>query len=493
MFLLPVITTIVVCLVVFSKSVERAKVTSTDIAIAVYLLYALFNLIFIREITPDIFMLLGWGMYLCLYIAARNITNKYPIVWFIIGIGTIQALIGIAQLCGWIPSNHQDFPVTGTFPNPGPYGGFLAVSLIATTWMLRAETRQKVLLWMALLLVLGMLIVSNSRAAWVAVFVGIVTQLPVIRKRWTKITLLFAVCALVGGLYFYRPASADARILIWNVCARLIENHPVTGVGVGTLPLYYMNAQAEFFANNPNSELSVVANNNYQAFNEFIHLCVEQGMIGLLLLLSVIFTCCKSSCFPIILTWSMFAMFSYPADLPLFMIVFVLSISLCSSGREIISFKFNKKWLLCSLVIIPLIVMMNLKYHKAIQNIGVSAIAEFPNNREYMLRFAKQKQDVIIFEKLTKNICSSTDILCDMGDAYKICHEIKRADSCYSLARQMVPCRIIPLHKLYLLYKQTDSTRAKVYATQILDFKFRVVGSAVLRARADAKKYLNYE
>ena len=70
---------------------------------------------------------------------------------------------------------------------------------------------------------------------------------------------------------------------------------------------------------------------------------------------------------------------------------------------------------------------------------------------------------------------------------------MKRADSCYSLARRMVPCRMKPLHKLYLLYERQDSTIAKNYALQILNFKSRTVGSVVLRARADAKKFLNRE
>lgn len=493
MFLLPFITTIAVCYVVFSKSDRQAKITLTDIAIAVFMLNALFNLLFIRETVPDIFMLQEWGMYLCLYIATRNMINKSPLVWFVIGVGILQALIGVVQLVGWIPSNHPDFALTGTFSNPGPYGGFLAVSFIVVTRLLREGSNQKVLLWLATLLILGMLIASNSRAAWLAAFVGITVQLSVMQKRWAKIGLSLAVCMLVAGLYFYRPGSADARILIWKVCARLIENNPVTGLGVGTLPRYYMNAQADFFANNPDSGLAVVANNNCQAFNEFIHLCVEQGVIGLFLFLLVIFTCRRSSYFPIILTWCTFAMFSYPSDSQLFMVVFVISVSLGSSNRGMVSFKFNEKWLLCCMLILFLAVITNLKYQEAIKNIDSDTVPKFPNNREYMLQFAKRKQNIFVFEKLTKTICSSTDILCDMGNIYKSGHDIKRADSCYSLARQMVPCRMVPLHKLFLLYEPIDSTRAKGYATQILEFKSCVVGSAVLRARADAKKYLNNE
>lgn len=101
-----------------------ARITSTDIAIVAYLLYGLSNLIFIRDIPPDLLALHDWGMYLLLYVAARNIANKVLLIRFIIWLGIMQAITGIAQLSGWLPSNHSDFSVTGTFPNPGPYGGF---------------------------------------------------------------------------------------------------------------------------------------------------------------------------------------------------------------------------------------------------------------------------------------------------------------------------------------------------------------------------------
>lgn len=495
MFLLLAITATAILYAVFEqRGRPLARITSTDIAIVAYLLYGLSNLIFIRDIPPDLLALHDWGMYLLLYVAARNIGNKVLLIRFIIWLGIMQAITGIAQLSGWLPSNHSDFSVTGTFPNPGPYGGFLAIALTAAIWMLRSGTGRKVFWWGVLLLLSVMLVISNSRAAWVAAFVGIVIQLPrVWERRSTGILAIIVMGLIVTGLYFLRPGSADSRVLIWRVCAGLMRAEPVTGFGIGALPRYYMNAQADFFASHPGSELADVANNNCQTFNEFIHVTVEQGFIGLLLLVGIIFTCRRSSCFPFILAWFTFSMFSYPADIRLLLVVLVLSFALCASENSGWNLKFSKKWLLCGLVMIPFTFIINLRYNEAVKNIKSDVIAKFPYNREYMLQFARQKQDIGVFRKLTRNICSSTDILCDMGDLYKRQGEMKRADSCYSLARRMVPCRMKPLHKLYLLYERQDSTIAKNYALQILNFKSRPVGSVVLRARADAKKFLNRE
>lgn len=495
MFWLPAITFTAVLYAAFEpKGKLLVKVTSTDIAIGAYLLYGICNLTFVRDVPPDSLALHDWGMYLLLYLAARSIADQALLIRFIIWIGVAQAVVGLVQLSGWFPSNHSDFPVTGTFPNPGPYGGFLAVALTAAMRELRSGTEPKLLLRGVLLLLSIMLVVSDSRAAWIAAFIGIVIQLPRVWERGsTRMLAIIVAGLLAGGLYFFRPASADSRMLIWQVCAGLMKAEPVTGLGIGTLPRYYMNAQAAFFASHPDSEWADIANNNYQAFNEFIHVAVEQGAIGLLLLLGIIFTCRRSSCFPLILAWFTFSMFSYPADIRLLLGVLVLNLALCAPESADRNVKWNKKWLLCGLVVFPFTLTTSLSYNKAVQNIKSDAVAKFPYNQEYMLQFARQKQEIGVLKKLTEEICSSTDILCDLGDLYRQQGEIKRADSCYSLARRMVPCRMKPLHKLYLLYERQDSTIAKDYALQILNFKSHSVGSIVLRARTDARKFLNPE
>ncbi len=232
-------------------------------AITAYLLHGLCNLMLTRNIPPDSLTLCHWGMYTVLYVVIRNVANKLLVTWFIIGIGITQAIIGITQLAGWFPSNHPDFPMTGMFQNPG-YGELLAVSLIAITWVSRSGARLKAFPWGILLLLLVMLVISNSRAAWVAALVGIVALFPKLHNGWSKRTIISIITRrFVANLYFLRPGSADARVLIWQACTRLIKLEPLTGLGIGTLPQYYMNAQAEYFAAHPNSDLSLVANNNY--------------------------------------------------------------------------------------------------------------------------------------------------------------------------------------------------------------------------------------
>ena len=48
-------------------------------------------------------------------------------VYGILIVGFVEAIIGLGQLYGFFPSGHYLFKTTGTFLNPGPYGGFIAL------------------------------------------------------------------------------------------------------------------------------------------------------------------------------------------------------------------------------------------------------------------------------------------------------------------------------------------------------------------------------
>ena len=51
------------------------------------------------------------------------------IVWSLIVLGAIEAVWGLLQVYGYEPSNHSLYALTGSFYNPGPYSGFLAMCL----------------------------------------------------------------------------------------------------------------------------------------------------------------------------------------------------------------------------------------------------------------------------------------------------------------------------------------------------------------------------
>ena len=56
-----------------------------------------------------------------------NIGVKMLVVWLLILAGAIEAIWGLLQVYGYEPSNHSLYALTGSFYNPGPYSGFLAL------------------------------------------------------------------------------------------------------------------------------------------------------------------------------------------------------------------------------------------------------------------------------------------------------------------------------------------------------------------------------
>ena len=56
-----------------------------------------------------------------------NIGVKMLLVWSLILSGAVEAVWGLLQVYGYEPSNHSLYALTGSFYNPGPYSGFLAM------------------------------------------------------------------------------------------------------------------------------------------------------------------------------------------------------------------------------------------------------------------------------------------------------------------------------------------------------------------------------
>ena len=90
--------------------------------------------------------------------------------WALIAWAGVQAVWGLRQLYGFAASGHALYALTGSFFNPGPYSGYLALALpICCHEYLRQETR-----WLryaaggCALLILCVLPAGMSRSAWLA-------------------------------------------------------------------------------------------------------------------------------------------------------------------------------------------------------------------------------------------------------------------------------------------------------------------------------------
>lgn len=176
---------------------------------------------------------------------SKTISNEHSdnscLVKGAIAFACLQATIIYQQMIGLAPSNHDTFAVTGTFGNPAPVGGFLAIC--ASLALHQSFYSTKRCPWVAITSYLLLAcVLTDSRAALLGFIVAAMTVL-LVRFRIPSKQLRGAVfigipivgVLLVAGMYLYRPQSADGRLLIWKICTKhIIAEKPLLGHGMGS-------------------------------------------------------------------------------------------------------------------------------------------------------------------------------------------------------------------------------------------------------------------
>ena len=204
------------------------------------------------------------------------------------------------------------------FRNHVNYSAML-VCMLPILWCIKKLTPAKNsnTKWIHISLFIGLvsLVLSYSRGAWVALIVGILTAI-VIQKKWLlkglalfSIFMLFSISWLSFNNHYLRFApdfehtifhtefkehleatirlkdvSNAERFYRWVAAAKMIEANPVIGVGPNNFYPNYKGYAANIFktwvSNNPDHS---------SVHNYFLLTALEQGVIGLLLFLALLF------------------------------------------------------------------------------------------------------------------------------------------------------------------------------------------------------------
>ena len=99
---------------------------------------------------------------------------RKAVVWTLIAFGVKEAVLGLLQVYGYEVSNHSLYALTGSFYNPGPYSGFLAMCLpLALDEWLKGERIWKYVALVALVLMVVVLPSGMSRTAGLAAVVAV--------------------------------------------------------------------------------------------------------------------------------------------------------------------------------------------------------------------------------------------------------------------------------------------------------------------------------
>lgn len=235
------------------------------------------------SIHPEPEKLLFIGQMVVLWYLLRQVFHEYPVLigyfsMFFIATGLIEAIWGFRQLQGWAYSNHSLFRLTGSFFNPGPYSGYLAITLPVALGILLEQSKRNMPYYLSMGCIGTAIVVlpaGMSRSAWIAVVVSCAWVYALYRldrkqaatrlrqhKRWYIIGGILGGILLLGGsasLYTLKKDSADGRFLMWKITTKAIQKQPITGTSLGGFPAAYAETQAEYMASGKATEQGVMS------------------------------------------------------------------------------------------------------------------------------------------------------------------------------------------------------------------------------------------
>lgn len=386
-------------------------------------------------------------------------------------IAIYESLLGIIQVLSIRVSSR--FVLTGSFANPGPYGGLLAILLtIHGVYIIQNPNAQK---WYDKVLVIlssiscGLCVIvlpaSMSRAAWLALGVAVLVfgfkelrLIDWIRKHKALAVIASVIVIIVmTGAFFLKKDSAIGRLHIWHMELRAIAEAPLSGHGKGTVLGVYGDTQAEYFAEKERPKIiTKVAGCPEYAFNEYLKIGVEYGipaMIGVIVVMIALITLLLKYRSPFaygLIAFSVFAFFSYPLE----------AIPIKSEAE--------KEW-----ESIRYLASMEL-YEDAVEELA-PLYGDLKDNYRYIYDYGYALHKCNRYQESNEILKEGAKISSDpmfyniIGRNYEAMKEYDKARDAYIHAHNMVPCRIYPLVLLMEMYASIgDEKTAMKYGASAL-------------------------
>ena len=283
--------------------------------------------------------------------------------WSLILLGGIEAVWGLRQLYGFSASGHFRYALTGSFFNPGPYAGYLAMVLPVCLhhymqfgtwkWMSASLKLEKVTAGVVGVLILCVLPATMSRSAWVAAVIGCVWVIYMHRDRrkwnilWRRykkryisygIGIFFVLIVGGAGAFFLKPDSALGRLFLWKITCQAITKYP-WGCDKG-FAFAYGEAQEAYFSQGDYAEWEErVAGSPEYAFNEYLELALTAGvMLGVMFFSTIgagLWLGTKWGRYEIcgaLISLLVFSFSSYPMHFPVFMVTGICLLFACGAG-----------------------------------------------------------------------------------------------------------------------------------------------------------------
>ena len=422
---------------------------------------------------------------------------KLVVVWSLIAVGMVEAVWGLLQVYGYEPSKHSLYALTGSFYNPGPYSGFLAMCLPLALheWLLRKGIWKHLAL-VAVVLTLVVLPSGMSRSAWLAAWVAsgyVMVMHHRVRlyrywKVWTVGGLLLIILGI--GAYHWKKDSADGRLLMWKVATLALKEHPWHGVGWEQVAGAYGDAQEKFFTSGlASAQEEYVAGAPEYVFNEYLQVAIAWGIPALFVLL-VMVACCfytghRSGQFGAcggLLSLGVFAFSSYPFQFMEFILAFIALLVVCMMGCR-------KVWIQMLVLMVGIGTGFYLKENRPRKNVRVLF------ERAHSLHKAEEWEASTEMMKELMKVSSDAMILNIIGKNCQALGQYMEAEEWFVRSTHRLPNRLYPYYLLAKLYAEVPHIfpREKLEwaVRMVLEKEAKVESTAIRQMREEVKVLLD--
>ena len=531
-----------------------------DILVLILICYFIARYITSSSYNAESDTILIFGSLFCIYFYLKTfLAGKQEkinlLIYPILFAGILQAFYALFQLAGILPVLFK-FKLGGSFGNPGDLANFLVItySLSLGLFFYEKGRNKRFLLLISVILYIFVIIISMSRTAWIA---GMVSSIIIIYNYYYKFShidiqniiairkkyvlrLIFVFTIIIGiwcsyKLYGLKTTSADGRVFIWKLSTSLIHERPIFGHGYESFTTVIRQTQINYFKNNPSDIKSgLLAGSPAFAFNDYLQLTIEYGIVALVILLYIMYktfsfkghnkaetgltllTICRVTIIAILTCM----LFSYPLQNPTILICFFILLAMISAFDEkvILKYELKIKYVLLGsfvLFIFPILLFVHasnsivngLKWKKAFadseKNTG-NYVAEYDklfillkHDRSFIMnygsilyKYGNYEKCIHIYEKYGY-LCLSSDMYLMLGDSYEKIKNYMKAEENYKNASYSIPHLFIPKYKLFKLYELTSQpTKADSIAQQISTMKIKIYSDQVKDIKTEINEYL---
>lgn len=510
----------------FQKKQIRLHFHAIDFLFLGYLLWSFFSTFIAQGINVyhhNDFIALT-SLFIC-YVIIVNLTDTKSNIYAITSLlvcwsGVVVSIWALLQYVGVLTSYNQLFLLSGPFNNPGPLGIYLVATLPFALYECSSKRTYTYLYIAIIVFELVVITLTHSRTALIgAAFVlgiHLLLNSDSIKESITSHKkflwpLLMLVPVFIFFLYRWKPQSVDGRIFIWKNTMDLIVHNPLIGYGFSMFETVYNEQQAAYFKENPDDLAHILlADTVGFAFNDYLQILTESGLIGFLLFIIPIALILRGAIqqwhfnktlkpfvLSVLVILSM-ALTSYPMEVLPIHIVFMISLTLLRTSVKSMIFIRSRVIVLLLATIIgfhfPTIIRrVNGQWgwkealvaiasgQKDVLNVYERIYPIMKHHPPFLYNYGailidfNQLDDAIrILHEAEKNH-NKPNLYIHLGNSYALTERRKEAILAFEKAYYMMPAMFYPRYKLVELYDQTGQKElAKKMAYKTLQLPEKV-------------------